>query len=163
MNTIYLGLGSNLGDRAENLRRALELLAPLVVVDEKSAIYESVPHGVEEQPLYFNMAVSATTELGPRDLLRHLKETEERMGRQENTHNQPRPIDLDILLYGDMVLETPELTIPHPRMHERAFVLVPLDEIASFHQHPISRKPIIDLLDELGGHEDIVWLADVEV
>ncbi len=157
MNTICLGLGTNLGDRLENLRTALALLAQSVSVEKKSSVYESVPFGVGEQPRYYNMTVAGTTQLAPHDLLIFLKSIERDMGRPHDSHNEPRVIDLDVLMHGENVVELPELTIPHPRMHERAFVLVPLEEIAPFDVHPVLRRPIIDLRDELGDVSEDVW------
>lgn len=157
MEVVLIALGSNLGNRGENLRKAITALEPHVAVQKKSRVYESMPQGVGEQSLYLNMAISGETELAPRALLDVLQQIERDLGRAPNSHNMPRPIDLDIVLYGDTVLDTPELTLPHPRMHERAFVLVPLEEIAPFHTHPVLHKPIIDLWDELGVYSDLLW------
>ena len=161
METVYIALGSNLGNRGENLRKAIEALAPHVAVQKKSSIYESVPQGVGPQPLYLNMVIAGETKLLPLLLLGQLKKIEAGLGRGENTHNLPRPIDLDIIFYGDTVMDLPELTLPHPRMHERAFVLAPLGELALFHMHPKMQKPVIDMLDELGDYSRDAWpLAD---
>jgi 2-amino-4-hydroxy-6-hydroxymethyldihydropteridine diphosphokinase len=163
VNTVFLALGSNVGDRAENLRRALQLLEPTVSVSKKSKVYESLPVGTTDQPNFYNMTLEAQTALAPHELLRHVKGIEASLGRAPNTHNLPRPIDIDILLYGDEVLETPELTIPHPRMHERAFVMMPLEEIASFYVHPVLRRPMIDLWDDLGAQFETLWEAEVQL
>ena len=163
VNNIFLGLGTNLGDRIQNLRRAIDLLGRSIVVKEMSSVYETSPHGVAEQPLYLNMAIRGETTIPPRQLLDFVKAVEEEMGRGVDTHDMPRPIDVDILLYEDRVIEMPELTVPHRKLHERAFVLVPLEEIASFHVHPGLRRPVIDLLDELGGYDDLVWRADEQL
>ncbi len=160
MSDVFLGLGSNLGNRIENLRRALIALEEHVAVSEKSSVYESLPHGVDDQPFYLNMVVRATTPLTPRGLLAAVKMVEQNIGREPNTHHLPRPIDIDILMYGDEVVQDDDLSIPHRELHKRAFVLVPLEELASFHMHPTLRKPVIDLLDELGGYEGLVWPAD---
>jgi 2-amino-4-hydroxy-6-hydroxymethyldihydropteridine diphosphokinase len=153
MTTVYLGLGTNLGDRLANLRTALEKLAAHVEVAKQSSVYRSVAQGVGEQPNFYNMVVEGETELGPHELLGHVKEVEAAIA--PHTHNEARHIDIDILLYGDRVHETEELTIPHPRMHERAFVLAPLAEIAYLVEHPVLRKPIADLEDALGYYMDI--------
>jgi 2-amino-4-hydroxy-6-hydroxymethyldihydropteridine diphosphokinase len=158
METVFIGLGSNLGNRGENLRIAIGALAPHVVVRKKSSVYESRPQGVGAQPLYLNMVIAGETALLPLQLLGWLQKIEASLGRAENTHNLPRPIDLDIIFYSDAVIDLPELTIPHPRMHERAFVLAPLDEINSFHMHPKLQKPVIDMLDELGDYSRDAWL-----
>jgi len=161
VETVFIALGSNLGNRGENLRKAIEALAPHVAVRKQSSIYESVPQGVGPQPLYLNMVIAGETTLLPLLLLGQLKKIEANLGREENTHNLPRPIDLDIIFYGEKIMEKPELTIPHPRMHERAFVLAPLSELALFHMHPKLQKPVIDMLDELGDYSRDAWsLAD---
>lgn len=163
MATVYIGIGSNLGKRGENLRSAIEALAPDVRVEKISSIYESEAQGVGEQPRFLNMVVQGATELTPHDLLKFLQSIEVAMGRKLNTHNLPRIIDLDILLHGQFILNLPELTIPHPRMHERAFVLVPLHEITPFHQCPPYGKAVADMLDELGGYEHLVWPAEISL
>lgn len=164
MNEIFLGLGSNLGDRIGNLRSAIAALAPHVSISKTSSVYESVPHGVSgAQPLYLNMALGGTTALAPRALLAAVKQIEQDLGRAPATHALPRPIDIDILLYGEQLVADDDLTIPHAAMHERAFVLAPLDEIASFSYHPRMRKPIIDLLDELGGYDAEVWRSEEQL
>lgn len=158
MNTIYLGLGSNMGDRAENLRQALELLVQNVEISQKSSVWETEAYGVDgEQSRYFNIVVEGTTSLSPEGLLVLAKAIERTLGREEGTHNKPRPIDVDVLMYGEEIHETPELTIPHPRMHERAFVLAPFAEIAYSATHPKLNTAIADLEDALGNYLDICW------
>ena len=130
MHTIYLGLGSNLGDRAGNLRAAVKALGPQVKVLKESALYETPPWGVEDQPGFLNMALQAETGLTPEALRDHVKRIEAEVGRTPTYHWGPRLIDIDILLYGDRVVDTPDLVIPHPQMHKRPFVLVPLASIA---------------------------------
>jgi GTP cyclohydrolase-4 len=147
----YLGLGSNLGDRKYNLARALELLMNYLVVEQVSSVYETEPVGYKEQPLFLNVVCRVSTELSPDKLLRLAKKIEAELGRMPSFPNAPRPIDIDILLYGDEVINDKELTIPHPRLAERAFVLVPLAEIAPNLVHPVSGKSITELLDNLGN------------
>ncbi len=159
MACVHLSLGSNLGDRLANLRHAVEALAPHVVVQKTSRVYESEPHEAPPQGFFYNIALKGETQLTPHDLFAHLKSIEQQLGRTEAPRNAPREIDIDILFYDDLILDTPELTIPHPRLHERAFVLVPLDEIDSFLEHPVSRKPIVDLWDELGSGTLMAWEA----
>ena len=161
METIYLGLGTNLGNRRENLRTAVDKLAEKVVIVSLSDVFESEPHRVaEQQPRYYNMALRGMTELTPLELLAFLKVVERDMGREPDSHNKPRPIDLDILLYGNTVHESLELSIPHPRMHERAFVLVPLSQIAPLTAHPIFNVVIAELEDRIEDRATAVWLAD---
>ncbi len=128
--TAYLGLGSNLGDREDNLDRALALLAAKVNLEAVSSIYETEPVGYEKQPLFLNLVCRIATGLSPGHLLQLAKETEAGLGRAASFVNAPRPIDIDILVYGNRIIETQELTVPHPRLKERAFVIVPLAEIA---------------------------------
>src|SRR5207253_2366745 len=124
----YLGLGSNMGNRRENLRLALGRLQPLVRVEQVSSLYETAPVGVEEQPPFLNAVARVTTGLRPRALLRLVKSIEDEIGRRPGPVWGPRPIDIDLLLVGDEVIETPDLTLPHPRLGERGFVLLPLYE-----------------------------------
>jgi len=148
---IYLGLGSNLGDRMGSLTLAVERLSQKLTISEISSVYETEPLGYKEQPLFLNAVVSAVTELGPFELLRFIKQIESDLGRKRGFRNAPRPIDIDILFYGDLVTHTHELTIPHPGVAERAFVLVPLVEIAPEFVHPLSQRKFVDLLAEVDG------------
>jgi 2-amino-4-hydroxy-6-hydroxymethyldihydropteridine diphosphokinase len=141
-HTIFLGLGSNLGDRAAHLRAALEALAPSVRVIQVSSIYETAPMYVENQPSFYNLACSGQTRLSPLALLHELKQIERVLGRSPGPRYGPRVVDLDLLLYDDLVLASDALTLPHPRMLERAFVLVPLAEIAPERRHPVAGKTI---------------------
>jgi len=145
MHTIYLGLGTNLGDRLRNLQKAIGSLSRVMSVTAVSPIYQSDPWGVTDQPPFLNMCLSATTPLNPKTLLHFLKNLETELGRQKTIKWGPRLIDIDILLYDDKIIDTNHLTIPHPHMTERAFVLVPLADIAPDLIHPIHNKTIAEL------------------
>lgn len=144
---VYLALGSNIGDRRGNLREALQRLRAVVELHKISAIYETEPVGYVEQPRFFNLVCAGTTLLPADELLRAAKEIEWQMGRRPTFRNAPRPLDIDILFYDDIRLESEHLTIPHPRLRERAFVLVPLAEISPDLVDPISGKTVRDLLN----------------
>ncbi len=133
---VYISLGSNLGDRAANLSHALALLPPVAQVEQASRVYETAPWGYNQQPAFLNQAACISTAFSPQDLLAHLKKIEQDLGRQPSFRFGPRLIDLDILFFDDLVSEKPDLTIPHPRLAGRAFVLVPLSEIAPDLVHP---------------------------
>jgi 2-amino-4-hydroxy-6-hydroxymethyldihydropteridine diphosphokinase len=148
MNTVYLSLGSNVGDREANLVRAIEKLARRGArIVRQSCFYETEPLEIREQAWFLNCAVEAETELDPQRLLETLLEIEVEMGRRRSVKYGPRNIDIDILLFGASVVNTPDLVIPHPRMAERRFVLVPLNEIAPNARHPVLDKTIGELLD----------------
>ncbi|MBI5826993.1 MAG: 2-amino-4-hydroxy-6-hydroxymethyldihydropteridine diphosphokinase [Deltaproteobacteria bacterium] len=144
---VFIAIGSNLGHRAANCARAIELIGRLkdTEVVGKSSLYETEPWGVTGQPGFINAAVEVRTSLEPEELLRALKSIEAGMGRKETGRWGPRTIDLDIIFYGDMVVEKEGLTIPHPRLQERAFVLVPLNEIAPDFMHPVLKKTVSEL------------------
>jgi 2-amino-4-hydroxy-6-hydroxymethyldihydropteridine diphosphokinase len=148
-HTVFLALGSNMGNRLANLKAAINNLTPQMTVKNKSSIYETPPWGYTDQAAFLNQVVMVNTYLAPEALLAHLKRLETALGRVPNFQNGPRLIDIDILFFDDLVINTPPLMIPHPRLHERAFVLVPLAEIAPDLVHPVLRKPIHELLDNL--------------
>lgn len=149
MAVIYLALGTNLGNRAANLRRALDALRRSFTVEVASPCYETEPAYVLDQPRFYNLVCRATTTLTPLDVLRALKLIEKDLGRLVTVRYGPREIDLDLLFYGDLILDLPELTVPHPRLQERAFVLVPLADIAPELLHPKLGLTISALRDKL--------------
>ena len=150
---VYLALGSNMGNRLSNLKAAVLNLTPQMTVKQKSSIYETPPWGFTEQDAFLNQVVKVTTYLEPEPLLRHLKRMETALGRVPNFQNGPRVIDIDILFFDKMIINTPPLVVPHPRLHERAFVLVPLAEIEPDFIHPILQRPINKILEDVDRSE----------
>jgi 2-amino-4-hydroxy-6-hydroxymethyldihydropteridine diphosphokinase len=145
----YLSLGSNLGDRAANLRTAIKKLAQLGGVVAASSFYETEPVEVAAQPWFLNCAVKLDTEKMPRQLIAGILTLEQEMGRQRKQRKGPRVIDIDILLFGSSIIEIPSLTVPHPKLHERRFVLEPLTEIAPDARHPVFMRTMRELRDAL--------------
>ena len=151
MKRVYLGLGSNLGDREQNIRTAIQHLnAAQVTVDKLSPIYETEPEGVQEQGLFLNAVVEVSTEMRPLQLLQVINKIEALMKRTRTIRNGPRVIDIDILFYQSAVVQSPELTIPHPRLYQRRFVLAPLADLAPNWRDPVSKKTITELLAMVG-------------
>ncbi len=155
--TVYLGLGSNIGDRQENLDKALNFLSQRLRMGKISSVYDTEPVGSTEQPRFLNLVCQAYTRLEPAGLLSLAKGIESKLGRTGKS-NAPRTIDIDILLYDEQVMETPELVIPHPKMVERAFVLVPLAEIAPDLVHPVNGKTMKELSSAIREKQGILKL-----
>jgi 2-amino-4-hydroxy-6-hydroxymethyldihydropteridine diphosphokinase len=146
---VYLSLGSNLGDRGNHLRDAITRLESADHVVSVSSFYETAPVEVTNQPWFLNCAIEVETTKLPKQLMAAVLAIEQEMGRQRTRNKGPRIIDIDILLFGNSVIDSPELTIPHPAMHERRFVLEPLAEIAPEAQHPVLKKTVREILDAL--------------
>lgn len=159
--TVYLSLGSNLGDRESNLRTAIAALADARLrVTRVSTFYETEPVDLRKQPWFLNCVVQAETDVPPLDLLHALHGIESRMGSKKVVPKGPRLIDLDILLYGDETIVTPELQVPHPRMLQRKFVLLPLAEIAPTLKHPSWKGTVSQLVADIGDSSVVRKLAD---
>ncbi|MCS6902930.1 MAG: 2-amino-4-hydroxy-6-hydroxymethyldihydropteridine diphosphokinase [Candidatus Bipolaricaulota bacterium] len=160
---VYVGLGSNLGDRAGFIKAAIEALArtPQIRVLRCARLYESAPVGVPQQPWFLNTVIELETTLSPRELLALCKEIERALGRQPRERHGPREIDLDILLYDDLVLCEPDLILPHPELHRRRFVLMPLLELAPHQIHPVMKQPLRQLLAWLGDPQEVNVYRDL--
>jgi 2-amino-4-hydroxy-6-hydroxymethyldihydropteridine diphosphokinase len=143
---VYLALGSNVGNRLANLKAAINSLPPQMEVKAKSKVYETPPWGYANQEKFLNQVLKVDTYVGPEPLLKHLKRLEMALGRETTFQNGPRLIDIDILFYDDLVLETPTVVIPHPRLHERGFVLMPLMDIAPDLVHPVRKQSVREML-----------------
>ena len=146
-NIAYIGLGSNLGDRMAYLQSAVNAIQHLGDSMSVSSVYESEPFGVgnEQQPMYLNMAMSIETKLDPEQLLSELMGIERANGRARMRRNESRTLDIDILMFGEQLIETTALTVPHPRMHDRAFVMLPLAEIAPHSVHPALQRTMSEI------------------
>jgi len=145
----FIALGTNLGDRLANLEAALRAMPPALRVVRRSRVYQTPPWGYTDQPAFLNQVIEAETDLTPQDLLVFLKDLERRLGRLPTFQYGPRLIDLDILFYDDLVLESPVLVLPHPKLHERAFVLAPLNDLAPDLRHPLLGMTVQELQEEV--------------
>lgn len=157
--TAYLSLGSNLGNREDNLDMALKLLSQRMRLGKVSSIYDTEPLGNVDQPHFLNIACEVFTHLTPEGLLSLAKGIEGKMGRRGKT-GEPRTIDIDILLYSDIIMDKPDLVIPHPSMAERSFVLVPLAEIAPDLVHPVVKKTIKEMRDDIKEVQGVMKLDE---
>lgn len=155
----FVALGSNIGDRVGNIRKAIEFLKEKASVSNVSSMYETEPMYLVDQNWFVNCVAKLETNLSPRELLHYLKDVERRMGRTEGVRYGPRIIDLDILFYGDEVIRQDDLEIPHPGISERTFVLVPLAEIEPDLVHPVYGKTSSKLLAELNSNKSVTKLG----
>ena len=154
-NPVYIGLGSNLGDRQENLERALRLLSQELIILRVSSIYETDPWGHYNQPRFFNCVCQFETLLNPREILAVVKDVERQMGRLHKVRWGPRVIDVDILLFGEEMVDEPDLEVPHPFMCQRAFVLIPLAEMAPNLGHPVCGLTIRELVRKVNDKDTV--------
>ncbi|MDP8215491.1 MAG: 2-amino-4-hydroxy-6-hydroxymethyldihydropteridine diphosphokinase [Candidatus Euphemobacter frigidus] len=156
-NEVFISLGSNLGDRNKNIRDALRLLSghQEIEPDKLSGLYETEPRDFRDQPRFLNCVIKLKTDLPPESLLAFCQETERALGRVRTVRYGPRIIDLDILTYGRQVIETPHLTVPHPKLSERRFVLEPLCELEPGWRHPVLNATAQELLNGLGKEQQV--------
>jgi 2-amino-4-hydroxy-6-hydroxymethyldihydropteridine diphosphokinase len=162
MSAIFLGLGSNLGDRLANLKSCLKILANSkeVKINKISSVYESEPYGDKDQPWFLNVVIEIATGLNPISLLNFTQNVEQQVGRKKTRFWGPRIIDIDILSYEKSILMHPMLQIPHPQLHLRQFVLLPLKEIAARFIHPGLNKTIDQLINECQDRSQIAWFTN---
>ncbi|MGH7460418.1 MAG: 2-amino-4-hydroxy-6-hydroxymethyldihydropteridine diphosphokinase [Longimicrobiales bacterium] len=157
---IYIALGSNLGDRGRHLRAALAALRRLLTIEAVSRVYQTEPVGIRDQPDFWNLVLRAHTTLEPLALIRELQAIEQALGRTSTVRNAPRTIDIDLLSYDALELHTNELVVPHPRLHERTFVLYPLAEIAPDFYHAGLRQSVHELIAGLPERTRAIPLAE---
>ena len=156
---VYLGLGSNLGDRMDNLLQGLRILSSRISLKRVSSIYESEPWGYTDQPEFLNCACEGVTSQTSQQVLRILKDTESLVGRKPTSPGGPRVFDADLLFHAQLVVDEPDFQVPHPRLAERVFVLLPLAEIAPDFVHPLMSKDVKTILAEAKGREGVKWFA----
>lgn len=152
----FIAIGSNIGDREDNVSTALQLLKNKTRLLKVSSTYETEPMYVEDQNWFLNCVAKIETDIPPRNLLRYLKDIERKMGRKKVVRYGPRIIDLDILFYGNEIVKQKDLEIPHPKIQERPFVLIPLVEIEPDHVHPLQQKTVLKLLSELNSEKSVI-------
>lgn len=153
MVNVFIGIGSNLGDKKENIKKAIGLIMEKCEILKISSLYETEPVGYKRQDWFLNCAICAETELKSMELLDFLQSIEKKLGRVKTIKNGPRTIDLDILFYGDKIINGDKLIVPHPRLHERLFVLEPLTEISLNFVHPLLNRSIKELRSRLNSTE----------
>ena len=156
MNKVFIGIGSNLGDKERNIKTAISLLKEKCKILKLSPLYETEPVGFKDQDWFLNCVVEIGTELDPGELLEFMQNIEKKLKKIKTIENGPRTIDLDILFYNDAVINEKNLVIPHPGLHQRLFVLVPLNDIAPELIHPVLKKTIRNVLRELKSDDKVV-------
>jgi len=161
-NIVFIGLGTNLGDRTEMLKEAIRQLPPDINPVAFSHIYETPPWGYTDQPAFLNQVIQARTNLSPQSTLKKLKNIEQAIGRKPNFKYGPRLIDLDILFFNDEVIHSEGLSIPHPELSHRGFVLIPLLEIAQDYIHPVLNRSVKEMAQAFMG-EDIKPIEETEI
>ncbi|MBN1898060.1 MAG: 2-amino-4-hydroxy-6-hydroxymethyldihydropteridine diphosphokinase [Spirochaetes bacterium] len=158
-HTVYLSLGSNIGDREKNIINALRLLKIKgIPITKMSSLYESEPVGIEDQPWFYNMVIKISSSLQPDKILKIVKDIEAEIGRMWTTKWGPRVIDIDILFYEDQIVNMENLVIPHKEFHNRDFVLVPMVEIEPDFIHPVLKKSIEDILESPRKRKKVIWV-----
>ncbi len=158
-NAVFLTIGSNIGDRQKNIKTSIKELEKLGKIKTISSIYQTEPIGYKKQEKFLNLALKLETGLSPIELLKEIQKIENKMGRVKKIKNGPRNIDIDIIFYNDEIINTEKLIVPHPRMHQRKFVLAPLEEIANNAIHPTKNKTIKQLLNNLNdNHKVEIWI-----
>jgi 2-amino-4-hydroxy-6-hydroxymethyldihydropteridine diphosphokinase len=162
MVEVYIALGSNIGNREANIKQAFDLAKEKTKIIKASSLYETKPMYIEDQGLFLNCVAKVETDLEPKELLNFLKSIELKLGRKTVKRNGPRIIDLDILFYGNLILGENDLQVPHPKIGERAFVLVPLAEIAPNLIHPVNKKNIAKILSELEYDKSEISLKKIK-
>ena len=163
MSRVYFGVGSNVGDRLENIREAIRRLSARMKILRESSVYETSPLEITDQPDFLNAVLEAETDLSWAETLSVIKKIEADMGREKTIRFGPRNIDIDILFYDDVVMDTPGLTIPHPRMHTRAFVLEPLSEIVPEYVHPLLKKTVAQIYSGLHDETQRISRLDAAI
>jgi len=160
---VYIGIGSNLGDRIANISKGVALFSSYGNIESMSSVYETEPEGLKGQPDFLNCVIKVQVEMEPAHLLALLKKIEKEMGRKRGRRNGPRLIDLDLLFYNNRVIDTPDLKVPHPHLPQRAFVLVPMVEIARGFLHPALHKSMLQLLTELESAARVDKRQDLKI
>jgi len=160
MHDVYLSLGSNIDDREKNIINAIKLLGKILTIKKVSSIYETEPVGFKEQKYFYNLVLKVFTDLTPFELLQSVEQIENKLGKKIKRRWGPRSIDIDILYYGNEIIESEELTVPHPLINERRFVLVPMSEIAEEFVCPKTNLKVSDILKNCKNEESVIKIKN---